>query len=243
MTNSPLFQLANLKLSYGAIEALKGIDFSLQSGELLALIGANGAGKTSTLKAIMGLLPCSADLMQMAGRSLIADTTERRVRRGLVLVPEGRGIFTRLTVMENLKLGAFLQKNLKENQALLAQILEEFPILKNRAGQLAGFLSGGEQQLLALARARLARPKLLLLDEPTMGLAPLMVEQVLAQILAFRAQGTAIIWVEQNTHLALKHADHACVLASGKVVLSGVASELAQDLKVRQAYLGEVVAS
>ena len=242
-----MLEVRNLHLQYGGIQAVKNISFDVQPGELVALIGANGAGKTSTLKALARMLPQATgrvylnppdeavvDLMRLPAHELIA--------AGVALVPEGRGIFARQTVLENLKLGAFRVKEQHIIHERLENLLERLPRLKERASQLAGTLSGGEQQMLAIARALMSAPRLLLLDEPSMGLAPIMVDRIFELITSARDKGVSILLVEQNARLALKVSSRAYVLESGKITLSGNSSELLQDDRVRAAYLGEAVA-
>ena len=241
-----MLEVRDLHLHYGGIQAVKGISFDVACGELVALIGANGAGKTSTLKALARMLPQATgqvrlnpdnapaiDLMRLPAHELIA--------HGVALVPEGRGVFARQTVLENLKLGAFRVPDRQLINARLDDLLERLPRLKERASQLAGTLSGGEQQMLAIARALMSAPRLLLLDEPSMGLAPIMVDRIFELITSARDSGVSILLVEQNARLALKVSSRAYVLESGKITLSGNSSELLQDDRVRAAYLGETL--
>lgn len=241
-----MLEVRNLHLHYGGIQAVKGISFEVGQGELVALIGANGAGKTSTLKALARMLPqatgqvhltpanaAALDLMQLPAHELIT--------HGVALVPEGRGVFARQTVLENLKLGAYRIKDKSLVDQRLADLLERLPRLKERSTQLAGTLSGGEQQMLAIARALMSAPKLLLLDEPSMGLAPIMVDRIFELITAARDSGVSILLVEQNARLALNVSRRAYVLESGKISLSGSSAELLHDDRVRTAYLGEAV--
>lgn len=241
-----MLEVHDLRLQYGGIQAVKGISFDVQPGELVALIGANGAGKTSTLKALARMLPqatgrvhlippgeAAVDLMRLPAHELIA--------AGVALVPEGRGVFARQTVLENLQLGAYRVKDRPLVEERLGGLLERLPRLKERATQLAGTLSGGEQQMLAIARALMSAPRLLLLDEPSMGLAPIMVDRIFELIMSARDSGVSILLVEQNARLALKVSSRAYVLESGKITLRGNASELLQDDRVRAAYLGEAV--
>lgn len=233
-----LLSVQGLKVAYGGIQAVRGIDLTIAEGERVCLIGANGAGKSSALKGIMGLVPHGGTL-HFAGRSLTRRATHDIVAAGMALVPEGRGIFARLSVAENLDMGAYLRQERAAVRTDLARMYDLFPRLAERRNQLAGTLSGGEQQMLAIARAMMGHPRLLLLDEPSMGLAPLMVEKIYDTIAAIAAQGVTILLVEQNAHLALQFSQRAYVMESGVVTLSGVASELAQDAQVRRAYLGE----
>jgi branched-chain amino acid transport system ATP-binding protein len=233
-----LLEASGLTVAYGGIRAVKGIDISVAEGELVALIGANGAGKTTTLKALAGVLPWSAGSGSFAGTPLAALPLHQRVRRGLVLVPEGRGVFARLSIAENLDMGAYARSD-GEIGHDLAQMYELFPRLADRRTQLAGTLSGGEQQMLAMARALMARPKLLMLDEPSMGLAPLVVELIFNTIARVAKQGVTILLVEQNARLALTISQRAYVMESGLITLAGKSSELINDAKVKAAYLGE----
>ena len=241
-----MLEVRDLHFHYGGIQAVKGISFDVAQGELVALIGANGAGKTSTLKALARMLPQATgqvrlnpdnlptiDLMRLPAHELIA--------HGVALVHEGRGVFARQTVLENLKLGAFRVKDRQIVQQRLDDLLERLPRLKERASQLAGTLSGGEQQMLAIARALMSAPQLLLLDEPSMGLAPIMVDRIFELITSARDSGVSILLVEQNARLALKVSRRAYVLESGLITLSGNSAEMLQDDRVRVAYLGETV--
>lgn len=226
----------NLQISYGGIQAVKGISFHVNAGELVSLIGANGAGKTSTLNCLGGLLNPSSGEILYQGTNLLSIPIHDRVKHGLALVPEGRGIFPKLTVAENLRMGAY-HRQLPESE--LDQAFERFPRLYERKTQLAGTLSGGEQQMLAIVRALLSKPKLLLLDEPSMGLAPIMVEKIFATISEVTQEGVAVLLVEQNAKAALALAQRAYVMESGKISLEGDAKDLAADPRVRAAYLGE----
>ena len=226
----------NLQISYGGIQAVKGISFHVNAGELVSLIGANGAGKTSTLNCLGGLLNPSGGEILYQGTNLLSIPIHDRVKHGLALVPEGRGIFSKLTVAENLRMGAY-RRQLPESE--LDQAFERFPRLYERKTQLAGTLSGGEQQMLAIVRALLSKPKLLLLDEPSMGLAPIMVEKIFATISEVTQEGMAVLLVEQNAKAALALAQRAYVMESGKISLEGDAKDLAADPRVRAAYLGE----
>jgi branched-chain amino acid transport system ATP-binding protein len=233
-----LLEIENLKVSYGGIQALKGVNLHIAPGELVALIGSNGAGKTTTLKALAGLLPCTAGKFQYQGASLHHVAAHRRVNAGMALVPEGRGIFARLTVAENLKMGAYTRKDSGEIEFDLQRMYALFPRLAERRAQLAGTLSGGEQQMVAMARALMCHPKLLMLDEPSMGLAPLMVAKIFETIQDIAAQGVSILLVEQNAKLALQVARRGYVLESGTITLEGDASELLGSEAVQRAYLG-----
>lgn len=233
-----LLEIENLKVSYGGIQALKGINLHIAPGELVALIGSNGAGKTTTLKALAGLLPCTAGKFQYQSSSLHHVAAHLRVTAGMALVPEGRGIFARLTVAENLKMGAYTRKNSGEIEFDLQRMYALFPRLAERRTQLAGTLSGGEQQMVAMARALMCHPKLLMLDEPSMGLAPLMVAKIFETIQDIAAQGVSILLVEQNAKLALQAAQRGYVLESGRITLEGGAAELLGSEAVQRAYLG-----
>ena len=241
MNTAPLLEVRNLKLSYGGIAAVKGIDFYINSGELVTLIGANGAGKTTTLKVIAGLLKPSSGSIHFLGSAIGGQPAYELAEIGVGLVPEGRGVFARMTILENLQMGAYIRQGSHSAKSIdrdLEVVLETFPRLRERLYQLAGTLSGGEQQMVAIARAMMARPKLLLLDEPSMGLAPLMVETIFGVIQNLNQQGMTILLVEQNARLALSMADRAYVLESGVITLSGTANELLNDDRVREAYLG-----
>ncbi len=233
-----LLQVRGLKVAYGGIQAVRGIDFDVAQGELVCLIGANGAGKSSTLKGLTGLVKPQGEV-QFAGERLHKLPTHAIAARGMALVPEGRGIFGRLTVAENLDMGAYLRKDRAGVRADAARAYALFPRLAERSKQLAGTLSGGEQQMLAIARALMGRPRLLLLDEPSMGLAPLMVVKIYETIAAIASEGVTILLVEQNANLALQVSHRAYVMESGAITLSGPAQELARDPQVRAAYLGD----
>ena len=242
MTHSAhLLEVCKLKLSYGGISAVKGIDFYVNQGELVALIGANGAGKTSTLKVISGLLKPTNGSIHLDGESIGGRPAYELAKLGIGLVPEGRGVFSRMTILENLQMGAYLRQGNHDPliQNDLESVLALFPRLQERIDQLAGTLSGGEQQMLAIARAMMAKPKLLLLDEPSMGLAPLMVEAIFAVIQNLAKEGITILLVEQNARLALSMANRAYVMESGEITLQGDATDLLHDERVRKAYLGE----
>ena len=234
-----LLKVSDLKVSYGGINAVKGISLHVNQGELVALIGANGAGKSSSLKAIAGLLTPSAGEIEFAQQQTKKLPAYELVRLGLGMVPEGRGVFKRMTILENLQMGAFLKKDAKAFQQKLEEVYFYFPRLKERLSQLAGTLSGGEQQMVAMGRAMLAEPKLLLLDEPSMGLSPIMVETIFDVIRNLSANGMTILLVEQNARLALQMASRAYVMESGSITLSGSGKDLLEDSRVRTAYLGE----
>jgi len=234
-----MLSVRGLEVSYGGIRAVRGIDLEILSGEVVALIGANGAGKTTTLKAITGGLAVAAGEIEYDGQSLAGMAAHQRVRLGMAMVPEGRSLFARMTVHENLMMGAFTQNDSSAVQADIEQMLQTFPRLRERLTQLAGTLSGGEQQMLAMARALMSRPKLLLLDEPSMGLSPLMVESIFEVIRSVSRTGTTILLVEQNAQLALQTAHRAYVMESGEITMHGDAPSLRIDPRVRRAYLGE----
>lgn len=229
----------DLAVSYGNINAVQGVSFRVEPGELVALIGANGAGKSSTLNCLAGLLPAKRGDVQIQGQSLEKIPAHNRVAHGMALVPEGRGIFSRLTVLENLQMGAYRRNDNTAVQQELAQVFDMFPRLQERRDQLAGTLSGGEQQMVAIGRALMTKPKLLLLDEPSMGLAPLLVEQIFATVATIAKSGVSILLVEQNAQLALQLSQRAYVMENGRITLEGRSAELLQDARVRQAYLGE----
>ena len=234
-----LLQVEQLVLAYGGIEAVKGVDLQVFPGELVSLIGSNGAGKTTTLKAITGGMSAQAGRICYQGRDIAGLGAWDLVRQGLCMVPEGRGIFGRMTIMENLQMGAYIRDGAAQIQADIDRIFTTFPRLKERRSQLAGTLSGGEQQMLAMGRALMAQPQLLLLDEPSMGLSPLMVDKIFEVIQGVAAQGMTVLLVEQNARRALQIADRAYVMESGLITLSGAAKNLLNDPKVRAAYLGE----
>jgi branched-chain amino acid transport system ATP-binding protein len=237
MTNT-LLKVTGLKVAYGGIQAVKGVSFEVKEGELVSLIGANGAGKTTTLKAITGLQPVAAGEIEFLGRSIKGQGAWDLARQGLVMVPEGRGTFTRMTITENLLMGAFVRDD-NEIDADVDKVFVRFPRLKERRDQLAGTMSGGEQQMLAMGRALMARPKVLLMDEPSMGLSPIMVDKIFETIAEVHSLGTTILLVEQNASRALGLADRGYVMESGEVTMDGEAKALLNDPKVRAAYLGE----
>lgn len=240
---SALLNVKDLKVSYGGINAVKGIDLHVNQGELVALIGANGAGKSSSMKAIAGLLTPSAGEIHFANQETRKLPAYELVRLGLGMVPEGRGVFKRMTILENLQMGAYLKTNPKDIERKLEEVYSYFPRLKERLTQLAGTLSGGEQQMVAMGRAMMAEPKLLLLDEPSMGLSPIMVETIFDVVRSLSSSGMTILLVEQNARLALQMADRAYVMESGLITLSGSGRDLLEDPRVRAAYLGEEVGS
>ena len=235
-----MLEVNNLEVRYGGIAAVKGISFAVNQGETVAFIGANGAGKTSTLKALSRMLPLGTKgSVRLSGEEIIALPPHHLIRKGLALVPEGRGVFARLSVAENLAMGAYIRTDQTEVAADLARIYALLPQLKERHRQLAGTLSGGEQQMLALGRALMGRPQILLLDEPSMGLAPLIVHKVFETIRAVAATGVTILLVEQNAKLALETASRGYVMESGQITLADTSAKLLADPRVRQAYLGE----
>ena len=232
-----LLEVNDINVYYGAIHAIKGISFHVDEGEIVTLIGANGAGKSTTLKTVSGLLHSRTGSITFDGKSIAGVPAHVLVARGLAHVPEGRRIFLQMTVEENLEMGAFTQPK-GDLSGSLERVFEQFPRLKERRRQIAGTLSGGEQQMLAMGRALMSRPKLLMLDEPSMGLAPILVEQIFEIIRSLHAAGTTILLVEQNAQMALSIADRAYVLENGQITLSGTGAELAQSEKVQKAYLG-----
>ncbi len=236
---SALLQVTDLRVAYGGIQAVKGVSFQVNEGELVSLIGSNGAGKTTTMKAITGSLIPSAGRIEYLGRDIRGQGSWDLVQQGLVMVPEGRGVFTRMSILENLQMGAYLRNDAARIQSDIERVFTLFPRLKERRAQLAGTLSGGEQQMLAMGRALLSRPKLLLLDEPSMGLSPLMVDKIFEVIAEVAALGVTLLLVEQNASRALKMAQRAYVMESGEISMQGEAKDLLHDPKVRAAYLGE----
>jgi branched-chain amino acid transport system ATP-binding protein len=238
MSSQVLLKVSGLKVAYGGIQAVKGVSFDVREGELVSLIGANGAGKTTTLKAITGLQPVAAGAIEYCGRVIKGQGAWDLVKQGLVMVPEGRGVFARMTITENLQMGAFV-RNDREIESDIDKVFGIFPRLKERRTQLAGTMSGGEQQMLAMGRALMARPKVLLLDEPSMGLSPIMVDKIFEVVADIHSRGTTILLVEQNASRALGLADRGYVMESGEVTMTGEAKSLLSDPRVRAAYLGE----
>ena len=234
-----MLKVENLSVSYGVIGAVKGVSFEVGQGEIVALIGANGAGKTTILQTITGLLAPRGGSIRFDGADLLKTPAHKIVSLGMAHVPEGRRIFQELTVLENLRLGAFTRKDKKEIEASLEMVYSRFPRLKERRTQIAGTLSGGEQQMLAMGRALMSRPKIILMDEPSMGLSPLLVSEVFDIIREINAAGTTVLVVEQNARKVLSIADRAYVLETGKIVLEGNAKDLLNDDSVKKAYLGE----
>ena len=233
-----LLKVSGLKVAYGGIQAVKGVSFEVNTGELVSLIGANGAGKTTTLKAITGLQPVAGGEIEFMGRSIKGQGAWDLVKQGLVMVPEGRGVFSRMTITENLQMGAFIRDD-TEIEADIDKVFAIFPRLKERRAQLAGTMSGGEQQMLAMGRALMARPKVLLMDEPSMGLSPIMVDKIFEVVNDIHGQGVTILLVEQNASRALGLATRGYVMDSGEITMSGEAKALLNDPRVRAAYLGE----
>jgi branched-chain amino acid transport system ATP-binding protein len=234
-----LLKVSGLKVAYGGIQAVKGVDFEVRAGELVSLIGSNGAGKTTTMKAITGLLPLSAGDIQFMGQSVRGRGAWDMVKQGLAMVPEGRGVFTRMSITENLQMGAHIRTDKAGIADDMERLFTTFPRLKERKDQLAGTMSGGEQQMLAMGRALMSRPKVLLMDEPSMGLSPIMVDKIFEVVREVHAQGVTILLVEQNASRALEIADRGYVMESGLITMSGDAKQMLDDPKVRAAYLGE----
>ncbi|MBY4770162.1 ABC transporter ATP-binding protein [Burkholderia ambifaria] len=234
-----MLKIKGLQVNYGGIQAVKGVDLEVRQGELVTLIGANGAGKTTTMKAITGLKPYSAGDIEYDGKSIKGVPSHELLKRGLAMVPEGRGIFARMSIIENMQMGAYLRNDNEQIKKDVDRMFGFFPRLKERATQLAGTLSGGEQQMLAMSRAILSKPKLLLLDEPSMGLSPIMVEKIFEVVREISKEGITVLLVEQNARLALQAADRGYVMDSGMVTMEGDAKQMLDDPKVRAAYLGE----
>ncbi len=233
-----LLEVKDLRVAYGGIQAVKGISFDVRAGELVSLIGANGAGKTTTLKTVTGTQPVAAGEIRFLGRATKGQGAWDLVKQGLVMVPEGRGVFGRMTITENLQMGAFVRDD-KEIDADIDKVFAIFPRLKERRAQLAGTMSGGEQQMLAMGRALMARPRVLLMDEPSMGLSPIMVDKIFEVVNDIHSRGTTILLVEQNASRALQLANRGYVMESGEITMAGEAKALLNDPKVRAAYLGE----
>ena len=237
MNKEIILSVKDLQVNYGGIEAVKGISFDVHEGEIVTLIGANGAGKSTTLKAVAGLVKPKSGSIELRGENIVGIDTTDIVSKGITLVPEGRRVFADLTVLENIKIGAYLRKDdLSED---IKWIYELFPRLKERSWQLAGTLSGGEQQMLAVARALMSRPKLIMMDEPSLGLAPIIVKGIFDIIKEINRQGTTVLLIEQNANMALKNADYGYVLETGKITISGKGSELLANEDVKKAYLGK----
>ena len=237
-TRMPLLQVRDVRVAYGGIQAVKGVSFEVHAGELVCLIGSNGAGKTTSMKAVTGIQPLAGGEVLYQGRSIQGQGAWDLVRNGLAMVPEGRGVFTRMSILENLQMGAYIRHDSAGVADDLERIFALFPRLKERRDQLAGTLSGGEQQMLAMGRALMSRPQLLLLDEPSMGLSPLMVDKILEVITDVSRQGVTVLLVEQNASRALQIADRAYVMESGLITLQGPAQQLLHDPQVQAAYLG-----
>jgi len=237
-----MLRLRKLEVFYGPIRAVRGIDLDVETGEVVALIGANGAGKTSTLRAVAGLLPYRGEIIYQ-GRALVPNKAERNLREGLALVPEGRGILGRMSVEDNLRMGVYVRADRAESAADIERMFERFPILRERRTAMASLLSGGEQQMLAIARALLSRPRLLLLDEPSLGLAPKMSDFVFGIIADSRQRGLTVLLVEQKARQALKFANRAYLMETGRVIASGSAADLAADPLMSEAFLGKVPAA
>lgn len=239
MTTQTLLKVKGLKVAYGGIQAVKGVDFEVHEGELVSLIGSNGAGKTTTMKAITGTLPINAGDIEYLGKSIKGQGPWDLVKQGLAMVPEGRGVFTRMTITENLHMGAYIRSDKDGILADIEKMFTIFPRLRERKDQLAGTMSGGEQQMLAMGRALMSRPKVLLLDEPSMGLSPIMVDKIFEVVKDVYAQGVTVLLVEQNASRALSIANRGYVMESGMVTMTGNAADMLTDPKVRAAYLGE----
>ena len=239
MTSKTLLQVTGLQVAYGGIQAVKGVDFEVREGELVTLIGSNGAGKTTTMKAITGTLPLAGGDIEYMGKSIRGQGPWDLVKQGLAMVPEGRGVFTRMSIMENLHMGAYIRDDKQGIEDDIEKMFAIFPRLKERRTQLAGTMSGGEQQMLAMGRALMSRPKVLLLDEPSMGLSPLMVDKVFEVVQDVYAQGVTVLLVEQNASRALSIANRGYVMESGIITMNGDAKQMLNDPKVRAAYLGE----
>ena len=238
-SNKVLLQVKGLKVAYGGIQAVKGVDFEVREGELVSLIGSNGAGKTTTMKAITGTLPINDGDIEYLGESIKGKGAWDLVKKGLVMVPEGRGVFARMTITENLQMGAYIRNDKAGIAADIEKMFTIFPRLRERKDQLAGTMSGGEQQMLAMGRALMSQPKVLLLDEPSMGLSPIMVDKIFEVVRDVYALGVTIVLVEQNASRALAIADRGYVMESGLITMTGPGQELLSDPKVRAAYLGE----
>ena len=234
-----MLKVTDLTVNYGMIQAVKGISFEVKEGEIVALIGANGAGKTTTLQTVTGMIPSRTGTIEFAGTDITKVPAHRIVSMGLAHVPEGRRVFAQLTVLENLKMGAYTRKDKDGIEETIKEIYKRFPRLEERKSQLAGTLSGGEQQMLAMGRALMSRPKMIVMDEPSMGLSPLYVAEIFKIIQDINASGTTVLLVEQNAKKALSIADQAYVLETGNIVLSGKASDLMNDDSVKKAYLSE----
>ena len=234
-----LLKVKGLQVAYGGIQAVKGVDFEVHEGELVSLIGSNGAGKTTTMKAITGTLPIHSGDIEYLGKSIVGQGPWDLVKQGLAMVPEGRGVFTRMTIIENLLMGAYIRNDTAAIQDDIEKVFHTFPRLRERKDQLAGTMSGGEQQMLAMGRALMSRPKVLLLDEPSMGLSPIMVDKIFEVVRDVFAQGVTVLLVEQNASRALAIANRGYVMESGLISMTGPGQDLLSDPRVRAAYLGE----
>ncbi|NBT91756.1 MAG: ABC transporter ATP-binding protein [Betaproteobacteria bacterium] len=239
MTTNTLLKVTGLQVAYGGIQAVKGVDFEVREGELVTLIGSNGAGKTTTMKAVTGTLPLAGGDIEYLGKSIRGQGPWDLVQQGLAMVPEGRGVFTRMSIMENLYMGAYIRNDREAIEQDIEKIFAIFPRLKERRDQLAGTMSGGEQQMLAMGRALMSRPKVLLLDEPSMGLSPIMVDKIFEVVQDVFDQGVTVLLVEQNASRALSIANRGYVMESGIITMRGDAKRMLTDPKVRAAYLGE----
>ena len=239
MTTNTLLKVTGLQVAYGGIQAVKGVDFEVREGELVTLIGSNGAGKTTTMKAITGTLPLAGGDIEYLGKSIRGQGPWDLVKQGLAMVPEGRGVFTRMSIMENLYMGAYIRNDKEAIEQDIEKMFAIFPRLKERRDQLAGTMSGGEQQMLAMGRALMSRPKVLLLDEPSMGLSPIMVDKIFEVVQDVFDQGVTVLLVEQNASRALSIANRGYVMESGIITMHGDAKQMLTDPKVRAAYLGE----
>jgi branched-chain amino acid transport system ATP-binding protein len=238
-TTQVLLKVTGLKVSYGGIQAVKGVDFEVRESELVSLIGSNGAGKTTTMKAVTGTLPIAGGDIEYLGKSIKGQGPWDLVKQGLAMVPEGRGVFTRMTIIENLQMGSYIRNDKVEILTDIDKVFTIFPRLKERRNQLSGTMSGGEQQMLAMGRALMSRPKVLLLDEPSMGLSPIMVDKIFEVVRDVYVQGVTVLLVEQNASRALSIANRGYVMESGLVTMTGDAKEMLKNPKVRAAYLGE----
>jgi len=237
---NPLLNVTNLSVFYGDAQALWGVNFNVHEGEVFSIIGSNGAGKSTILRALSGLIRPSSGQIEFLGSRIDGKSPMEMVNIGISLVPEGRGLFSTLTVMENLELGAFTKRARPLMQQTLEQMMNVFPIIRTRPNQLAGKMSGGEQQMVAIARALMSKPKLLMLDEPSLGLAPIIVKGMFEIIEILKKQGTTILLVEQNIHQALRIADHACVIKTGRITMIGTGQELLTDPEIHKAYMGSL---
>ncbi|GHA69216.1 ABC transporter ATP-binding protein [Formosimonas limnophila] len=235
----PMLSIKGLKVAYGGIQAVRNVDMDVYEGELVTLIGSNGAGKTTTLKATTGMVPMKGGEISYRGKSIKGVPSWELLAQGLVMVPEGRGVFARMTITENLQMGAYLRNDKEGIEADIEKMFGIFPRLKERATQLAGTMSGGEQQMLAMARALMSKPKLLIMDEPTMGLSPAMTKTIFEVIRTVSSEGMTLLLVEQNAKLALQAADRGYVMSSGETIMNGKASDMLDDEEVQKAYLGE----